>query len=292
MSWRPSGNPKIVPRRGYLHIGVAFQGEWTSLKKNTREGFRTNVVFLHLKIYKINLAAWSFLKSAATEGVPSLFQSRIHPCPHPVTAKPQEGACGVSPDVPRLLLSAANHPEQIPAEHQRVSCWKNDTIPFYPGCCHRSCRISCFLQRGHAENSPSTEMPGRAKAAPTNSCTQVKIRILPQWDRKTHLRDRITLFLYFSTDRGRSSACSPLPYRESTSSREHEAGMFYLSLLRHGWKIPSGECLRCQCFHLCLQAMAVNPSSFPPPASNGAPARRGIVKSIRFHIHGQSSDPK
>lgn len=85
-----------------------------------------------------------------------------------------------------------------------------------------------------------------------------------------------------------AAARSPLPYRESTSSREHKAGMFYLSLLRHGWKIPSTECLRCQCFHLCLQAMDVNPSFFPQTASNGAPARRAFVSPSGFTSMGRA----
>lgn len=35
-----------------------------------------------------------------------------------------------------------------------------------------------------------------------------------------------------------------------------------MSLLRHGWKIPNMDCLRYQCFYLCLQAIDVNPSFF------------------------------
>lgn len=173
---------------------MAFQGEWTSLK-NIREGFIANVarVTLAFKIHKINLTAQPFLKSAAEGGsqpAPEQDPSLCSPCGR---NKPREGARCVHPDVPRLLLSAPNRPEQIPAAHQRVSSWagQNATINFYPGWWVGP-QNSYFLHgpRSKVSAAPQarlccTEVPGRARAAPTNSCTQVKIRILPRWDKST-----------------------------------------------------------------------------------------------------------
>lgn len=168
-----------------------------------------------------------------------------------------------------------------------------DTTPFNPGYCHRSCRISCFLpgpsSKGDMQKTPQAHL-----------CCQGLRQQIPAHREKSEFylagtkRDRTTLFIsYFllSKPGALAAACSPLPYRESRSSREHRAGMFYLSLLRHGWKIPSRECLRCQCLHLCLQAMhwaLPSPLNLHPTAPK-APARRA---SSRLHTHGHSSDPK
>lgn len=60
--------------------------------------------------------------------------------------------------------------------------------------------------------------------------------------------------------------------------------MFYLSLLRHGWKIPNMECLRYQCFYLCLQAIDVNPSFFPLDVIKWSSNKEKICLPITVHI--------
>lgn len=165
-------------------------------RKNQR-GIYSKCSALAFKKYQINLSARSSLKSAGTEGVPSLLQSRIHRCPHPVTGQSHER-------VPWCAQAAAFCSQAPWANSSRAPkgfLWavQNDTIHFYPGYCHRSCRISCFLRdprsKGDMQKTPQahlccTEVP---RAAPTNPCTQVKNRILPHWDK----RDRITLFLSY-----------------------------------------------------------------------------------------------
>lgn len=60
--------------------------------------------------------------------------------------------------------------------------------------------------------------------------------------------------------------------------------MFYLSLLRHDWKIPNMECLRYQCFYLCLQAIDVNPSFFPSNVIKWSSNKEKICHPIMVHI--------
>lgn len=117
MSWSPSGKSKVVPRRGHLHLEVAFQGEWTSLE-NIREGFIANVALLHLKKKnKLKKKSYCMVFSeisrnwGGSQPAPELDPSLSSPCGR---TEPREGACCVSPAVPRLLLSAPKHPEQTP----------------------------------------------------------------------------------------------------------------------------------------------------------------------------------
>lgn len=113
---------------------------------------------LAFKKYKINLTVWSFLKSAATEGVPSLLQSRIHPCAGEAT----RGCPLCESWCAQAAALCSQPPQQIPAQHQRVSCWpvQNDTIHFYPGCYYTSCRISPFLH-GPRSKGEHQQIPAR-----------------------------------------------------------------------------------------------------------------------------------
>ena len=57
-----------------------------------------------------------------------------------------------------------------------------------------------------------------------------------------------------------------------------------MSLLRHGWKIPNTECLRYQCFYLCLQAIYVNSSFFPLNVIKRSSNKEKICHPIMVHI--------
>lgn len=81
-----------------------------------------------------------------------------------------------------------------------------------------------------------------------------------------------------------ASSCSPLPYRESTFSESTKEECFICHYLGMVGKSPAWECLRYQCFYLCLQAIDVNPSFFPSNVIKWSSNKEKICQPITVHI--------